>query len=129
MARRHLGSVRKRSSGRWQASYWHEGRLRAAPQTFATKSDALGYLSITEADIHRGAWIDPLAGRATLKTYADEWLARRSELAVRTVELYRYLLDRHVLPDLDDATLAALTSSKVRGWHAALAQAHPSTAA
>ena len=38
-------------------------------------------------------------------------------------------MDRHALPDLGDATLAALTPSKVRGWHAALAQAHPSTAA
>ncbi len=65
MARRHFGLVRKRSSGRWPASYWHEGRLHAAPQTFATKSDARAYLSITEADIHRGAWFDPLAGRVS----------------------------------------------------------------
>lgn len=100
MTRRHFGSVRRRSSGRWQSSYWHEGRLHAAPQTFATKSDALAYLSITEADIRRGAWIDPLAGQVTLAEYAIEWLSRRPELAVRTAELYRYLLDRHVLPRL-----------------------------
>lgn len=129
MARRHFGSVRRRSSGRWQASYWHEGRLHAAPQTFATKSDALAYLSIVEADVHRGTWIDPLAGKVTLALYANEWLGRRPELAVRTVELYRYLLDRHILAALGNCTLATLTPSKVRGWHAALAQTHPSTAA
>jgi hypothetical protein len=38
--RRHFGSVRKRSSGRWQATYWHEGRLHSAG-TFAAKADAL----------------------------------------------------------------------------------------
>ena len=69
MARRHFGAVRRRSSGRWQASYWHEGQLHLAPQTFSTKSGALAYLSIVEADIHRGAWIDPQSGRVTLAAY------------------------------------------------------------
>ena len=129
MTRRHFGSVRKRSSGRWQASYWHDGRSHNAPQTFATKSDALSYLAITEADIHCGAWIDPRAGRITVKEYANEWLSRRPDLAVRTTEPYRYLLDDHILPSLGSTTLAALAPSKIRGWHAKLAQAHASTAA
>ena len=55
MAKRHFGTVRRRSSGRWQASYWRDGRLHHAPQTFSTKSDALAFLAITEADIHRGS--------------------------------------------------------------------------
>ncbi len=129
MSRRHFGSVRRRSSGRWQATYWHEGRAHYAPQTFVTKSDALAYLSITEADIHRGAWIDPRAAKITLKEYANEWLTRRPDLAVRTTELYRYLLDAHILPGLGSTTLGALAPSKIRGWHAKLAQGHASTAA
>ncbi|MGH7714503.1 MAG: tyrosine-type recombinase/integrase [Vulcanimicrobiaceae bacterium] len=96
---------------------------------FATKSDALAFLSITEADIHRGAWIDHRAGKISVKDYANEWLARRPDLAVRTAELYRYLLDSHILPELGTSSLAALAPSKVRGWHAKLAQAHSSTAA
>ena len=48
---------------------------------------------------------------------------------MRTVELYRHLFDRHILPSLADPTLVALTPSKVRGWCAALVQAHPATAA
>lgn len=127
MAKRHFGTVRRRSSGRWQASYWHDGRLHHAPQTFSTKSDALAFLAITEADIHRGAWIDPRAARISLQEYADEWLARRPDLAVRTVELYA--TSSTALPDLGAVMLAALAPSKVRGWHAQLAQAHPSTAA
>jgi len=129
MSKRHFGSVRRRSSGRWQATYRHDGRVHNASQMFATKSDALAFLSITEADIHRGAWIDPRAGKVSVKDYANEWLARRPDLAVRTTELYRYLLDSHILPELGSSTLAALAPSKVRGWHAKLAQAHASTAA
>jgi integrase len=126
--RRHFGSVRKRASGRWQANYWHEGRSHSVG-TFLAKADALAFLSTIEADLRRGAWIDPRAGQITLRTYANEWLERRPDLAVRTRELYRYLLDKHVLPELGGATLAGLAPSKIRGWHAGIAQNNPSTAA
>ena len=126
--RRHFGSVRKRSSGRWQATYWHDGRLHSAG-TFSAKADALAYLSTIEADLRRGAWVDPRAGRVTVEAYSNEWLERRPDLAVRTRELYRYLLDQHILPVLGHATLAGLAPSKIRGWHASAAQKHPSTAA
>ena len=46
-----------------EASYWHNGRRHVAPTTFATKGDARAFLSAVEADIRRGAWIDPSAGR------------------------------------------------------------------
>ena len=129
MSKRHFGTVRRRSSGRWQATYRHESRVHNVPQTFATKSDALAFLLITEADIHHRAWIDPRSGKVSLKAYANEWLERRTDLAIRTSELYRYLLDNHILPELGAVSFASLAPSKVRGWHAKLAQAHPSTAA
>ena len=125
--RRHFGSVRKRSSGRWQATYRHEGQLYALG-SFSAKADALAYLSTIEADLRRGAWIDPRAGEVTVRTYAEEWLERRPDLAERTKELYLYVLDKHILPALGHATLAALAPSKIRGWHASLAQDYPATA-
>ena len=57
-------------------------------------------LSTVEADFRRGAWIDPSAGQVTLKSYANEWIARRPDLAIRTRELYEDLLRLHVLPYL-----------------------------
>lgn len=126
--RRHFGSVRKRSSDRWQASYWIEGR-RHGVGSFLTKADALAYLSNVESDVRRGAWIDPNSGKVTVRAYANEWLSRRTDLATRTRELYRYVLDHHVFPKLGDASLAGLAPSKVRGWHSSIAQEHPATAA
>ena len=126
--RRHFGTVRKRSSGRWEALYWHDGR-RHSSGTFATKADAHAYLSTIEADLRRGAWIDPRAAQVTLETYAIQWLGHRQDLAERTRELYRYLLDRHTFPTLGRTSLAGLSPSMIRGWHARLAQDHPSTAA
>lgn len=125
--RRHFGYVRRRSSGRWQVTYWHEGRSHSAG-TFAAKADALAYLSTVEADLIRGAWVDPRAGQITLHTYGAQWLENRSDLAVRTAELYEYLLTNHIFPTLGRSTLAGLSPSKIRGWNSALSKDHASTA-
>lgn len=95
----------------------------------ATKANALAYLSAIESDLRRGAWIDPRAGKTTLRRYAEEWLDQRNDLAVRTRELYAYLLEHYILPPLGTASLVGLAPSKVRSWHATLARDRPSTAA
>jgi integrase len=127
-SRRHFGTVRKRSSGRWQAVYRLEGRMYSAG-VHATKADALAFLSTVETDLRRGAWIDPGVGKTKLSTYAEEWLKQRNDLAVRTKELYAYLLYHYILPSLGSSTLAALAPSKIRSWHAELSREHASTAA
>ena len=126
--RRHFGTVRKRSSGRWQAVYRVEGRMHSAG-IYSTKADALAHLAAVEVDLRRGAWIDPRSGTTSLQTYSLEWLEQRSDLAIRTRELYGYLLERHILPSLGTATLIGLSPSAIRSWHSSLSTAHPSTAA
>lgn len=127
-SRRHFGAIRKRSSGRWQATYWHEGRNHSAG-TYATKSDALAHLSTVEADLRRGAWINPKSGDVTLETYANQWLDQRHDLSPRTHDLYRYVLDRYVLPAFGQSSLANLTPSKIRSWNSRIAKTHQATAA
>ena len=126
--RRHFGTVRKRSSGRWQAFYRVEGRMHSAG-IHSSKADALAHLAAVEVDLHRGAWIDPRSGHVTLQSYSLEWLDQRNDLAFRTKELYSYLLESHILPTLGTATLAGLTPSKIRSWNSGLAKKHASTAA
>lgn len=126
--RRHFGAIRKRPSGRWQVTYWHEGRKHSAG-TFTNKADALAHLSVIEADVLRGAWINPSSGEVTLEAYANQWLEQRHDLSVRTFDLYRYVLDRHIFPSLGPSTLAGLPPSKIRSWNSTLAKNHPATAA
>jgi integrase len=126
--RRSFGTVRKRSSGRWQAVYFHDGRYRSSG-IFLTKADALASLAAVEIDVRRGAWIDPRAGDVTLRNYGDEWLKNRPDLAIRTRELYRYVLDKHLYPHFGEIKLTELAPSKIRGWHAGLSRDHPATAA
>src|SRR5580658_3863838 len=119
MAKR-FGSVRTLPSRRHQASYWHEGRRHVGPDTFRTKSDAWAYLGGIETSIRRGGWVDPLAGDVTLRVYACDWLADRPNLRPRTVDEYRYLLKRNILPVLGDTSIAGLSPAAVRSWHARL---------
>jgi integrase len=128
-ARRDFGSIRRLPSGRWQATYWHEGKRHTGDHMFPTRADAAAWLSTVEADILRGGWVDPTAGKATLAEYANTWLEGRPDLRPSTRLKYRQLLDRYILPALGSTPVARLKPSAVRGWWAALAGEHPSTAA
>ncbi|MGW2544990.1 tyrosine-type recombinase/integrase, partial [Kitasatospora sp. NPDC001574] len=116
--RRRFGTVRQWRSGRWGASYRDAaGTDHNAPHTFATKTDAQVWLTLTEADIKRGTWIDPNAGKVLFKDFSAKWVEERG-LMPTTEELYRRLLRLHLLPTFGDLALAEITSATVRTWHA-----------
>lgn len=117
------GSVRKLPSGRYQARYRVDGKMVGAPRTFRTKRDAEAYLSTVRADMERGTWVDPGAGKVTLRVYATRWLEQRADLRPRTVELYEGELRLHILPVLGDRELARITPAQVRDWHAGMLKA------
>jgi integrase len=117
MAKRRFGRVRQLASGRWQARYpGPDGTDRPAPETFATKTDAEVWLTLKEAEILKGDWINPDDGKISLGDYATSWIAERPNLRPKTVELYRYLLRRHLVPNLGAKSIADITAGHVRRW-------------
>ena len=114
-SRRHFGNVRKLPSGRYQASYWHEGARHVAPDTFTAKADALAYLANTETDLHRGAWIDPHRADTTVGSLAAQWKvanpAKRSSSLARDETILRL----HVLPVLEERRIGAVTPRDIQG--------------
>lgn len=124
MARRSpWGSVRRLASGRYQARYRLHGQEFVAPGTFRTKRDADAFLAHVRADVERGTWVNPEAGRITLTEYAWRWLEERPGLRPRTRELYESELRLHILPALGQLELVNLTTSRVRTWHAQMLKA------
>jgi integrase len=118
---RSFGTIRKLPSGRWQARYrGPDGLRRSAPSTFARKSDAAQWLTLTDGELHGGGWIDPDAGRVALSDYAAAWISERPGLRAKTLQLYRYLLRRHVLPGFAGQTVAGISEADVRRWRADL---------
>ncbi|MGW0434669.1 tyrosine-type recombinase/integrase [Micromonospora sp. NPDC003197] len=118
---RRFGSIRKLPSGRYQARYpGPDGQMRSAPETFARKSEADRYLTLVEAQMVRREWIDPDRAKVQLGDYARRWIDQRPNLRPRTVHLYGWLLDKHVIPYLGGVELGRLDTPMVRDWRAKL---------
>ena len=65
----------------------------------------------------------------TVAEYAERWLTDRVDLAVRTTELYSWLLKRYVLPEFGRFALGEVTPLAVRSWNSRHAKDSPTTAA
>jgi integrase len=118
---RRFGNVRKLPSGRHQARYpGPDGRLRSHPQTFERKADAERALALIEAQMISGEWTDPQRGKAKLGDYAHDWITQRPGLRIRTADLYRWLLVKHIEPYLGDVPIARLSTHVIREWRARL---------
>jgi integrase len=115
-SRRYFGNVRRRESGRYQARYRApDGKLRSAPHTFARKAEAVRWLTLKEAEIRRGDWIDPEHAGVLFGNYAEQWLHDRV-LKVRTADLYQSLLRNHLLPAFGAVRLSDIDEAAVRRW-------------
>ncbi len=138
--RRTTGGIRELPSGRFQARIVIDGVRYPArtaddkPLTFSTRKLADAWIARERTALEAGAWTPPAERMAARKaaevrelsfrTYAEKWLADR-HLAARTRDLYRSLLDKHLLPRWGDIALADVTSALVRDWHGGLDKSKP----
>lgn len=117
-SRRRFGKVKKLPSARHQASYvGPDGMRHNAPQTFARKTDAERWLSLVEADIERGRWINDDAGRDLFGEYARTYLDNSSRIGPRWKETCLRNLRLH-LAEFEKVQLRSVTPLRVREWHA-----------
>jgi integrase len=99
---------------RWRARYVDpDGRERN--KGFARRADAKRFLATVSADMLRGAYIDPSAGKITFKEFADSWLAARTfdESSREATELRLRL---HAYPYLGSHQLRSIRPSMMQGW-------------
>jgi integrase len=101
---------------RWRVRYADPaGRERS--RSFARRAEAERYKVAIEADVQRGTYTDPAAGKITLRRYGESWLeGQTSDQATRDNAERRLRL--HVYPVLGDKTLGQLAASpsKVQAW-------------
>lgn len=121
--RRRFGAIRQLPSGLWQARYPDPatGQLIAAPTRFRTKKDAELWLAEEETKILRGAWVDPNAGKITVREWGDRWFASaRATLKAKTVGSYESLLRTMIYPTFGDTDIATVKPIQVVEWVATL---------
>jgi len=115
-ARRRFGRVRQLPSGRWQARYpGPDGRDHNAPHTFDGKRSADQWLTLKEAEIKRGDWLDPGAGYVLFSDFSAVWMEER-DLSPKTAQLYELLLRLHLNPTFGAMPIAAIKEDSVRRW-------------
>jgi integrase len=95
---------------------------RVVTKTFRTRRDAERYIATSNADQIRGAWVDPRAGRISLREYAERWLADHPSLRPRTRETYECYLRRHINPTLGHVDLVDLSPGTIRAWHSGVSR-------
>ena len=119
--KRRFGAARQLPSGRWQIRYPDPvtKQLRPGEKTFATKADAEIALSVIEADMVRGKWSDPEAGKVNFREYAETWFKER-DYASTTRGRNGNVLHLHILPKLGDLTVGEISTPRIRRWRSEL---------
>jgi integrase len=131
-----VASTKRRATAQGDSRYdvrFRDPAGKVRTRTFRRLEDARAFSRTTEADLVRGSWVDPDAGRVKFKDYSTAWIAQRTTargaLAPRTVELYRHQIKKHIEPTFGDVSLSRITVPMVRGWHSKLVGEGHSTAA
>jgi integrase len=110
-----VSSINRTPQGRWRARYRDPGG-RSLSRTFDTKVEARRFLDAANADMHRGQWVDPAAGRLMLAEWAATYLATVTNLRPTTLATYERDLTRYVLPRFGHLPLARIRPLDVRSW-------------
>jgi integrase len=107
-----VASIQKRDNGRWRARY-RDADDREHARHFARKADAELWLAQVRADQLRGTYVDPRAGKVTLRDFAESWLAAQGHRP-GTKRLYERTMRLHVLPVLGQRPMASIRRTDIQ---------------
>ena len=79
-----IPTARHGKGKRWDVR-WRDDAGRQRHKAFERKQEAESFLAQIQADLARGIYTDPAAGKVTVRTYAKSWLAAQTfDPSVRT---------------------------------------------
>jgi integrase len=100
---------------RWRVRWVDPESGRPRQELFERKADADRADANRHADISRGVYVDPAAGKVTVAAYAEQWRGQqlhRDSTAERTERAIRL----HIVPRLGPLPMAGVKPSHIRGW-------------
>ncbi len=107
-----MASIQKRDNGAWRARYRDDAGKEYA-RHFERKVDAQRWLDETTASIVTGAYVDPTAGKTTVRQYAAAWQAAQVWRGA-TAKRVETDLRVHILPVLGDRAVSSVRPSDVQ---------------
>ncbi|MCA1694104.1 MAG: site-specific integrase, partial [Actinobacteria bacterium] len=100
---------------RWRVR-WNDPRTGETRTTlFERKADAERHDASMHADISRGQYIDPRAGKITIALYAPQWRAHQLHRD-STADMVERAFRLHILPVLGNLPIADARASHIRAW-------------
>ncbi|MEX2501222.1 MAG: hypothetical protein WD336_02500, partial [Trueperaceae bacterium] len=121
-----MASITKRPNGAWRARY-RDPAGREHARHFDRKTDAQRWLDEVTTDLVTGRYVDPNAGRATFREYAEAW--RRAQVhRPSSAAKVESILRLHAYPAFGAQPLASILPSHLQAWVKGLPLA-PSTVA
>jgi integrase len=108
-----VASISKRDNGKWRARY-RDGADKEHARHFARKVDAQRWLDEVTASVVTGQYVDPRAGKMTVRKYAGQWQAAQV-WRPKTAKRVESDLRLHILPVLGDRPISSVRPSDVQG--------------
>lgn len=87
----------------------------APTKSFAKLADAKRYDNNIHADISRGLYIDPAAGKVTLRDYSEQWMSQQIH-AGSTEDKVERAFRLHIWPLLGDEPMEKLRRGHIQSW-------------
>jgi hypothetical protein len=123
-----MGEIRKRErNGRISYLARHYGpEGRKVSKSFDRRKDATDWLTTVENSKLTGSYVDPNRSKITVKAWAQQWIASKSNLAPKTRDRDEGIIRAHVEPRWGKVPLAKVTHAEVQRWIAGI-DAAPAT--
>lgn len=108
-----MASITKRDNGKWRARY-RDAAGKEHARHFERKVDAQRWLNEVTTSVVTGRYVDPGAGRMTLRAYADQVWTPAQQHRAGTQQQVRGHLARYVFPALGERPLDSIRPSDVQ---------------
>lgn len=99
---------------RWQARY-HDADGRERTKDFERKQDAERFLAMITADVLRGAYVDPNAGKVSFADFATRWLEAQT-FGDSSREATEIRLRLHANAHFGRRELRSIKPSTIQAW-------------
>src|SRR3954453_17780242 len=107
-----MASIARRPDGTHRARF-RDATGKEHAQHFKRKVDAQRWLDEMTAAMVTGQYVDPAAGRVTVRQYAEQWRAREGDRAATAAHV-ETMLRRHVYPALGQKRLSSVLPSDIQ---------------
>lgn len=101
--------------GHWLAR-WRDPAGRQHKKSFRRRVDAERFLVELQAEMYRGRYVDPSAGKLLFRHYAEIWLSGLGHVKATTAQRYREVARGYVVAQWGDWPLASIARSDVAAW-------------